>query len=173
MVNEQFGGFLMALDAGTGAFIEVFYPTMDADPGIQPYTDIRQIHGIGDGSLKVITQVGFRENELSPTYDYAIGDLTIPVAGKGELLIYDLKLDTGVSAQEVSVQKARAYPNPVSPGQRIYLSDASNNAYTLFSLAGKNLGSLKNEDAFPFVSPGLYLLKGNRDGRAFKILVVD
>ena len=173
IVNDQFGGFLMALNAETGAFIEVLYPRMDADPGIQPYTDIRQIDGIDDGSLKVITQIGFRENVLSPTYDYTIGDLTIPVAGRGELLIYDLKLDTGVSAQEVSVQKNRAYPNPVSPGQSIYFSDDSNNAYMLFSLAGKNLGSLKNEDTFPFVSPGLYLLKGNRDGRVFKVLVVD
>lgn len=173
MVDDQFGGFLMALDAETGAFIEVLYPIMEADPDIQPYTDIRQIHGIGDGSLKVITQVGFRENELSPNYDYTIGDLTIPVAGKGELLIYDLKLDTGVSAQEVSVQKSRAYPNPVSPGQRIHFSEDSNDTYILYTLAGKNLGSLKNEDAFPLISPGLYLLKGDREGRIFKILVFD
>ena len=170
LVENRFGGFLLGLDAVTGEFINVLYPVMESDEGISPYTTMPQIHEVETGKLKILSRLGFATNILENTYDYSIGDLTIPVAGKGELVLFDLDPDFAVATNELIDTKNNIYPNPITPGQIIHLNNSSKKSFTLYSTIGEKIGKVNNNSSFPSIPDGLYWLE-SEDRTIFQLIV--
>jgi len=173
LMQDFYGeGFLMELDEETGAFKRVFWSKIESDLDIEPHSQILKIGQENDGEFKIITHLGSRLNEEQNFYDYTIGDLTLPVSGKGELVIFDFKPDASSSTVEQEKMQSLFYPNPISPGQSFYSSDANNESYSVYNIGGIKVGEIRNNDTFPALIDGIYYLKSRKNGILGRIVVL-
>lgn len=171
--QDYFGeGFLMELDEPTGLFRRVFWPKIETDIDSHPYTNILQIGQATEESFKVVSRVGFRDNTEQETYDYTIGSLTTPVSGRGEVYIFDLDPDGITATAEQMPPQAHSYPNPIRAGQVFRSADTVNDYYNIYNTSGQLVALIENDETFPMLRDGIYILKGNQNGRTTKVLVL-